>query len=68
MDIFVHDRRTGNTRLLSRASNGDQADGLSHDSAISNDGRFAAFYSEATNLGGSDTLGHPDVFRRGPLR
>jgi Tol biopolymer transport system component len=67
-DIFVHDRRTGNTRLLSRASNGDQADDSSHEPAISNDGRFVAFYSDAENLGGSETLDHADVFRRGPIR
>jgi Tol biopolymer transport system component len=49
-DVFVHDRRTGKTRRVSVASNGEQADKSSTSPCISADGRFVAFTSYATNL------------------
>lgn len=63
-DIFVYDRETGRTRLVSRSSSGDLANGHSAAPAISPDGRFVAFESNATNLAGSDTGGNRNIFIR----
>jgi Tol biopolymer transport system component len=70
-DIFVHDRRTGETERVNVSSSGAQGNqgnsaGLSP--SISADGRFVAFTSGATNLVPGDTNHARDVFRRGPLR
>ena len=61
-DIFVHDRQTGTTERVSVASDGTQANNESYDSAISDDGRYVAFSSDATNLVSGDTNGYTDVF------
>ena len=62
-DIFVHDRQTATTTRVSLSSGGAQAD-QSSDSfvAISGNGRFVAFASEATNLVSGDTNGVADLF------
>jgi len=64
IDIFAHDRQTGVTTRVSVASNGDQANDNSSDfkNAISGDGHYAAFVSDATNLVENDTNGVADVF------
>ena len=50
-DIFVHDRMTGETTRVSVAADGTQGDANSiGTAAISADGRFVAFASDATNL------------------
>ena len=49
-DVFVRDRRTGTTTLVSVASNGVQSNSFSGDPSISADGRFVAFESLASNL------------------
>ncbi|MBI5032932.1 MAG: PD40 domain-containing protein [Chloroflexi bacterium] len=61
-DIFVHDRQTNQTTRISIASNGAQGDDDSSGPAISTDGRYVAFYSQATNLVGGDTNGKYDIF------
>jgi Tol biopolymer transport system component len=67
-DIFRHDRKTKKTKRVSIRSNGAQATGGgSSDPSISDDGRYVAFVSYATNLVANDTNGVEDVFRRGPL-
>ncbi|CAN5754431.1 PD40 domain-containing protein [soil metagenome] len=66
-DIFVRDRKARTTRRVNVGAAG-QADGQSENATISRDGRFAAFYSHATNLVSADTNGVNDVFVRGPLR
>jgi hypothetical protein len=67
-DAFVHDRTGRKTIRVSIRTNGKQAKGgRSDDAAISGDGRFVVFESEATNLVRGDTNGADDVFRRGPL-
>jgi Tol biopolymer transport system component len=48
-DVFVHDRETGATSRVSVAA-GQQANGDSWAPAISADGRFVAFQSNASNL------------------
>ena len=53
--VYLHDRESGRTTLVSRqskAAGGQGADGNSSNPAISNSGRFAAFASAGTNLGG----------------
>jgi hypothetical protein len=49
-DVFVHDRQTGVTSRVSVATGGVQANGRSSGPALSGDGRYVAFGSEATNL------------------
>src|SRR5262249_44020956 len=49
-DVFVHDRETGKTERVSVASDGTQGNGSSRDPALSADGRYVAFGSNATNL------------------
>lgn len=64
-DIFVRDRRTGTTERVSVGPDGVQGNGdVGEESAISADGRFVAFASQATNLVPGDTNGGYDVFLR----
>jgi Tol biopolymer transport system component len=63
-DIFVHDRKTGKTRRVSVSSTGAEANGASLASAISANGRYVAFVSDATNLVAGDTNGVSDIFVR----
>ena len=51
-DIFVHDMSTGVTTRVSISSSGQQADHPSDSPAISGDGRYVTFASDATNLTG----------------
>lgn len=61
-DVFVHDRQTGITSQVSVDSNGMQGNGTSAGSSISNDGRFVAFSSLASNLVSRDGNGWSDIF------
>jgi hypothetical protein len=62
-DIFVHDRKTGETTRVSVASDGTQANnGTGFGASISADGRYVAFKSVADNLVEGDTNGVQDVF------
>ena len=61
-DIFVHDRQTGVTELVSVASDGSQGNRGSSYSSISGDGRIVAFISNASNLVDGDTNGISDAF------
>jgi hypothetical protein len=63
-DIFVHDRQTGTTTRISVDSDGLEANGGSATPDISNDGRYVAFYSDASNLVADDTNGIGDIFVR----
>ena len=56
-DVYVRDRVTGNTEILSVSSAGVLGNGLSVDPSISADGRFIAFASQANNLVDGDTNG-----------
>ncbi len=49
-DVFVRDRLTGQTRLVSVGFDATPADGASLGPSISRDGRFVAFASDASNL------------------
>jgi Tol biopolymer transport system component len=59
---FVHDRETGETTLVSRATDGSAADNYAGGAAISGNGRFVAFESTATNLVEGDESGDEDMF------
>ena len=61
-DIFVHDRDTGQTAIVSRPSGG-QADGHSANPALSGNGQWIVFESDATNLVAGDTNQVRDIFR-----
>jgi uncharacterized repeat protein (TIGR01451 family) len=60
--IYVHDRVTATTELVSVDSRGNPAEGLTSVPAISDDGRFVAFDSDATNLVNGDRNDITDVF------
>ena len=49
-DVFLHDRTTGATVLVSVNSAGEPADGPSYGASISAGGRYVVFVSRATNL------------------
>ena len=61
-DVFLYDRQNQETRLVSISPGGVQGDGPSGDPAISGDGRFVVFTSEAANLVPGDENGLKDVF------
>jgi len=61
-DVFVHDRQTGATTCVSVDSSAVEANSWSSSPAISGDGRFVAFYSEASNLVVGDMNGFGDIF------
>ena len=63
-DVFVRDRVSGATTRASVATGGSQANGFSGRVAISADGRYVAFFSDATNLVAGDTNGRVDAFVR----
>ena len=66
-DVFVRDRAAGTTERVSVDSNALQANGVSRDGAVSADGRYVAFASDAANLVPGDTNGWSDVFVRDRL-
>ncbi|MBI3988598.1 MAG: PD40 domain-containing protein, partial [candidate division NC10 bacterium] len=61
-DIYVHDRQTGQTTRVSVAFDGTPTNSGSDEPSISDDGRYVAFLSAATNLVPGDTNGRWDVF------
>lgn len=65
LDIFVADRITGEITCASVYTGGDEGLGWSQWPAISDDGRFVAFESSASNLTASDANGSlGDIFLR----
>jgi Tol biopolymer transport system component len=61
-DVFVHDLTGGRTTLVSADSHEVIGNDKSGDPSISFDGRYVAFYSDATNLVSGDTNAVRDVF------
>jgi Tol biopolymer transport system component len=63
-DIFVRNRTTNETVRVSNANAGTEAIGDSFSPALSADGRYVAFVSDAANLVNGDTNKAADVFVR----
>ncbi|MBU6320344.1 MAG: PD40 domain-containing protein [Alphaproteobacteria bacterium] len=61
-DLFLKNIETGVLTRISTDSSGAQANGSSFYAAMSSDGRFVAFSSNATNLVPGDTNGQADLF------
>lgn len=61
-DAFIKDTVTGVTTRVSTDSSGVQGNGSSTVAAISADGRYVTFHSDASNLVSGDTNGVRDVF------
>jgi flagellin-like hook-associated protein FlgL len=67
-DSFIKDTLTGVTTRSSTDSSGNQATGGSSEvTAMSADGRYVAFWSNATNLVAGDTNGQSDAFIKDTL-
>ncbi|HUR26551.1 MAG TPA: calcium-binding protein [Planctomycetota bacterium] len=67
MDIFVRDRALSTTELVSCALTGVPGNALSQSPTASDDGRYVAFESTASNLVAADGNGQSDVFLRDRL-
>lgn len=63
-DIFLRDRGTGSTERVSLTETGQEADGNSYNASVSDDGRFIAFESHATNLVSTEDNGQQDIYVR----
>ncbi|MET0499748.1 MAG: malectin domain-containing carbohydrate-binding protein [Steroidobacteraceae bacterium] len=63
-DVFLRDRVNGTTERVSLGAGGAQGNGGSGSYAISADGRYVAFGSDAANLVPGDTNGVNDIFVR----
>ncbi|MCB2188664.1 MAG: hypothetical protein KQJ78_19775 [Deltaproteobacteria bacterium] len=61
-DIFVHELATGVTTRVSTSSGGFEGNGNSNTAALSANGRWVGFQSDATNLVTGDTNLSTDVF------
>ena len=61
-DVFIRDVQSGETTRISEASDGTEADWVSFNVSISDDGRYIAFKSKATNLVADDTNNFDDIF------
>ena len=61
-DIFVDDRQADNIQRVSVSSGNGQGDSDSYAPAISGDGRFVAFWSNAANLVSGDSNDTADIF------
>ena len=66
-EIFVYDRQTGQTELVSLSSDGvrgNMRSGYWYAPSLSTEGRYVAFWSEASNLVANDTNQVADIFVR----
>jgi Tol biopolymer transport system component len=67
-DVFIADRQNGAVEWISVDSAGVPGNGDSQDASLSDDGRFVAFASRATNLDPADASGdYSDVYVRDRL-
>lgn len=62
LDVFLHDRNSKQTSLISVAFDGTQANSWSANSSISATGRYISFTSYASNLVPGDTNNAIDIF------
>jgi hypothetical protein len=63
-DVFLRDRMTNKTSLVSATPSGVSGNGPSSDPRITPDGHFVCFEAHASNVVSGDTNGHVDVFER----
>ena len=63
-NVFVRDLIHNTTMLASIGIDGSEGNGNSYEAAITPDGRYVVFTSQASNLALNDTNGIPDVFVR----
>jgi Tol biopolymer transport system component len=61
-DIYVHDLDTAQTSRVSVASDGTQSNHDSFSPALSDDGRYVVFRSNASNLVADDTNARQDIY------
>ena len=63
-DLYLRDTQLGTTKLVSTNASGQQANNGSYASAVSNDGQYVVFESNATNLvtGVTDNNSSNDIF------
>lgn len=61
-DIFIYRRDTGRLEVISRRSASSQGNGNSYNPSVSEDGRWIAYASAASNLVAGDSNGRPDIF------
>lgn len=61
-DVFLRDRESGTTILLTRGVDGSPTNGETGMPQISGDGRFVTYESDASNLAAGDANGSRDVF------
>ena len=61
-DVFIFDNLNSTVRRLNRSQQGAEANGASNTPALSGNGRYVAFSSEATNLILGDVNGFTDIF------
>jgi len=66
-DLFLRDLQTGVTERVNVSSSGAQTNNFTDNGAVSDDGRFVAFRSDATNLVSNDRNGRADIFLRDRL-
>jgi Tol biopolymer transport system component len=66
-DVFIRDRQARTTKRVSIRTGGGQANAWSYDPTISNNGRWIAFSSDATNIVKRDTNRRTDGFVRDRL-
>ncbi|MEZ4211263.1 MAG: hypothetical protein R3B39_03180, partial [Candidatus Paceibacterota bacterium] len=64
IDVFLHDRDTNTTELVSIAEDDGISDGESSYGSVSSDGRYVVFNSTSTDIISGDTNGASDVFVR----
>lgn len=63
-DVYLHDRQSGATELVSVSVTGGGADSDVRSGAVSDDGRYVVFASIASNLIPIDSNGQSDIFLR----
>jgi len=63
-DVFIHDRQTDQTELVSVGVGGAMGNNSSRLASVSSDGRYVAFESYASNMVAGDSNGMWDIFVR----
>ncbi len=66
MQVYIHDRANGTSEMISQTPSGFPGNNISLSPSISDDGRYVAFASLATDLVANDST-QADVFRRDRL-